>query len=61
MCEINVVEVGQNDVVQKLNTGLGSGSLKGLPNAVPIRGLPDSVILKILSGSVYGFNLRDQL
>lgn len=28
--EINIVEVGQNDVVQKLNTGLGSGSLKGL-------------------------------
>ena len=34
--EINIVEVGQNDVVQKLNTGLGSGSLKGIPNEDPI-------------------------
>lgn len=34
--KINVVEYAQADIVQKLNTGFGSGSAKGLPNAVLI-------------------------
>ncbi|WP_211747106.1 ABC transporter substrate-binding protein [Paenibacillus sp. Marseille-Q4541] len=34
--KINVVENAQADIVQKLNTGLNSGSTKGLPNIVLI-------------------------
>ena len=49
--EINIVEVGQNDVVQKLNTGLGSGSLKGLPNAVPIEDYRIQSFLKSYPGA----------
>ncbi|MFC5468264.1 ABC transporter substrate-binding protein [Cohnella suwonensis] len=33
---LDVVESAQNDIVQKLNTGLGSGTTKGLPNIVLI-------------------------
>ncbi|MFD2701686.1 ABC transporter substrate-binding protein [Paenibacillus shunpengii] len=33
---VNIVENAQNDIVQKLNTGLNSGSTKGLPNIVLI-------------------------
>lgn len=34
--KINIVENAQADIVQKLNTGLNSGSTKGLPNIVLI-------------------------
>jgi lactose/L-arabinose transport system substrate-binding protein len=34
--EIKIVENAQEDIVQKLNTGLSSGTLKGLPNIVLI-------------------------
>lgn len=34
--EIKIVENAQDDIVQKLNTGLSSGTLKGLPNIVLI-------------------------
>ncbi|WP_168123079.1 extracellular solute-binding protein [Paenibacillus sp. HB172176] len=33
---VNVIENAQNDIVQKLNTGLSSGTTKGLPNIVLI-------------------------
>ncbi|MCM3129198.1 MULTISPECIES: ABC transporter substrate-binding protein [unclassified Paenibacillus] len=33
---VNIVENAQNDIVQKLNTGLNSGSTRGLPNIVLI-------------------------
>lgn len=33
---INIIENAQNDIVQKLNTGFGSGTTKGLPNIVLI-------------------------
>lgn len=33
---INIVEYAQDDIVQKLNTGLNSGTTKGLPNIVLI-------------------------
>lgn len=48
---IEIVEVGQNDVIQKLNTGLGSGSLKGLPNIVPIEDYRIQSFLKSYPGS----------
>lgn len=48
---INIVEVGQNDVIQKLNTGLGSGSLKGLPNAIPIEDYRIQSFLKSYPGA----------
>lgn len=34
--DLEIVEMGQNDVVQKLNAGLSSGSTDGLPNIVLI-------------------------
>lgn len=34
--ELNIVENAQDDIVQKLNTGLSSGTLKGMPNIVLI-------------------------
>jgi lactose/L-arabinose transport system substrate-binding protein len=34
--KINVVEYAQDDIIQKLNTGLNSGSKSGLPNVVLI-------------------------
>jgi len=34
--EVNIVENAQADIVQKLNTSLGSGTTKGLPNIVLI-------------------------
>lgn len=34
--KINIIENAQNDIVQKLNTGLSSGTTKGLPNIVLI-------------------------
>ncbi|ALA40247.1 ABC transporter substrate-binding protein [Paenibacillus peoriae] len=33
---VNIVEYAQNDIVQKMNAGLNSGSTKGLPNVVLI-------------------------
>jgi len=33
---VNIVENAQEDIIQKLNTGLGSGTTKGLPNIVLI-------------------------
>lgn len=34
--KVNIVEYAQEDIVQKLNTGLSSGTTKGLPNIVLI-------------------------
>lgn len=34
--QIDVVEYAQDDIIQKLNTGLNSGSASGLPNIVLI-------------------------
>lgn len=34
--ELNIVENAQDDIVQKLNTGLSTGTLKGMPNIVLI-------------------------
>ncbi|PZD96676.1 ABC transporter substrate-binding protein [Paenibacillus sambharensis] len=34
--KVNVIEYAQNDIIQKLNTGLNSGTTKGLPNIVLI-------------------------
>ena len=34
--ELNIIENAQDDIIQKLNTGLSSGSMKGLPNLVLI-------------------------
>lgn len=48
---IELVEIGQDDVIQKLNTGLGSGSLKGLPNIVPIEDYRIQTFLRSYPGS----------
>src|SRR5690349_18211522 len=34
--KINIVEYAQDDIIQKLNTGLNSGTTTGLPNVVLI-------------------------
>src|SRR5690606_13732286 len=34
--ELEIVENAQDDIVQKLNTGLSSGTMKGMPNIVLI-------------------------
>ena len=34
--KVNVIEYAQNDIIQKLNTGLNSGTTSGLPNIVLI-------------------------
>ncbi|MBF6633430.1 MAG: extracellular solute-binding protein, partial [Planococcus sp. (in: Bacteria)] len=34
--EVNIIENAQDDIIQKLNTGLSSGTTKGMPNIVLI-------------------------
>lgn len=49
--EIEVVEFAQNDIIQKLNTGLGSGSVEGLPNIVLIEDYRSQTFLKSYPGA----------
>ncbi|WP_129724855.1 ABC transporter substrate-binding protein [Xylanivirga thermophila] len=49
--EIEIVEIAQNDVIQKLNTGLSSGTTSGLPNIVLIEDYRIQTFLKAYPGS----------
>ncbi len=49
--EIEIVEYAQKDVIQKLNTGLSSGSTDGLPNIVLIEDYRAQMFLKSYPGS----------
>jgi lactose/L-arabinose transport system substrate-binding protein len=51
--KINVVENAQADIVQKLNTGLNSGSTKGLPNIVLIEDYRAQSFLQAYPESFY--------
>lgn len=51
--KINVVENAQADIVQKLNTGLNSGSTKGLPNIVLIEDYRAQSFLQAYPDSFY--------
>jgi len=50
---VNVVENAQADIVQKLNTGLNSGSTKGLPNIVLIEDYRAQSFLQAYPDSFY--------
>ncbi|MCM3784610.1 ABC transporter substrate-binding protein [Neobacillus mesonae] len=50
---VNIVENAQNDIVQKLNTGLNSGSTKGLPNIVLIEDYRAQSFLQSYPDSFY--------
>lgn len=50
---INIVENAQSDIVQKLNTGLNSGSTKGLPNIVLIEDYRAQSFLQAYPDSFY--------
>ncbi|MFD3260692.1 ABC transporter substrate-binding protein [Paenibacillus lentus] len=64
--KINIVEFAQADIIQKLNTGLNSGTTKGLPNVVLIedyraqsflQSYPDSFV--DLSGKIKAEDFAD--
>ncbi|ASA20844.1 ABC transporter substrate-binding protein [Paenibacillus donghaensis] len=64
--KINIVEYAQNDIIQKLNTGLNSGTTKGLPNIVLIEDYRAQGFLQSykdsfmdLSGSIKGTDFAD--
>lgn len=50
---VNVVENAQEDIVQKLNTALGSGTTKGLPNLVLIEDYRAQSFLQSFPDSFY--------
>lgn len=60
---VNVVENAQEDIVQKLNTALGSGTTKGLPNLVLIEDYRAQSFLKSFPDSFYelsdSFDIND--
>jgi lactose/L-arabinose transport system substrate-binding protein len=60
---INVIENAQDDIVQKLNTALGSGTTKGLPNIVLIEDYRAQSFLQSFPDSFYeltdSFNATD--
>lgn len=49
--DIEIVEFAQADIIQKLNTGLSSGSTEGLPNVVLIEDYRSQTFLKSYPGS----------
>ncbi|WP_312645406.1 extracellular solute-binding protein [Hydrogenoanaerobacterium sp.] len=49
--EIEIVEFAQSDIIQKLNTGLGSGSADDMPNIVLIEDYRSQTFLKSFPGS----------
>lgn len=64
--KINIVEYAQADIIQKLNTGLNSGTTKGLPNIVLIEDYRSQSFLQSykdsfydLSGSIKGSDFAD--
>lgn len=61
--ELNIIENAQDDIIQKLNTTLSSGSTKGLPNIVLIEDYRAKSFLEAYPGSFYEltdkFNAND--
>ncbi|UOE95296.1 extracellular solute-binding protein [Alkalihalobacillus sp. LMS39] len=51
--EINVIEYAQDDIIQKLNTSLSSGSTSGLPNIVLIEDYRAQSFLQAYPGSFH--------
>ncbi|MRN52636.1 ABC transporter substrate-binding protein [Paenibacillus monticola] len=51
--KINIVEYAQSDIIQKLNTGLNSGTTKGLPNVVLIEDYRAQGFLQSYKDSFY--------
>lgn len=51
--KVNIVEYAQNDIIQKLNTGLNSGTTKGLPNIVLIEDYRSQSFLQSYKDSFY--------
>lgn len=51
--KINIVEYAQADIIQKLNTGLNSGTTKGLPNIVLIEDYRSQSFLQSYKDSFY--------
>jgi lactose/L-arabinose transport system substrate-binding protein len=51
--KINIVEYAQDDIIQKLNTGLNSGTTKGLPNIVLIEDYRAQGFLQSYKDSFY--------
>ncbi|WP_226577732.1 ABC transporter substrate-binding protein [Halobacillus litoralis] len=51
--EIDVIENAQDDIVQKLNTGLSSGTMKGMPNIVLIEDQRAQSFLKSYPDAFY--------
>ena len=51
--KINIVENAQADIIQKLNTGLGSGTTRGLPNIVLIEDYRAQSFLKAFPDMFY--------
>lgn len=51
--KLNIIENAQDDIIQKLNTTLSSGSTKGLPNIVLIEDYRAKSFLEAYPGSFY--------
>ncbi|WP_379134790.1 ABC transporter substrate-binding protein [Paenibacillus sp. sgz500958] len=51
--KVNIIEYAQNDIIQKLNTGLNSGTTKGLPNIVLIEDYRAQSFLQSYKDSFY--------
>ncbi|MBW4083088.1 ABC transporter substrate-binding protein [Paenibacillus sp. S150] len=51
--KVNIVEYAQNDIIQKMNTGLNSGTTKGLPNIVLIEDYRSQGFLQSYKDSFY--------
>ncbi|WP_379153490.1 ABC transporter substrate-binding protein [Paenibacillus sp. sgz5001063] len=51
--KINIVEYAQSDIIQKLNTGLNSGTTKGLPNIVLIEDYRSQSFLQAYKDSFF--------
>lgn len=51
--KVNIIEYAQSDIIQKLNTGLNSGTTKGLPNIVLIEDYRAQGFLQSYKDSFY--------
>ncbi|RLL43840.1 extracellular solute-binding protein [Oceanobacillus piezotolerans] len=61
--ELEIIENGQKDIVQRLNTGLSSGTMKGMPNIVLIEDYRAQSFLQAYPDAFYDlsdyFNIDD--
>lgn len=56
--KINIVEYAQGDIIQKMNTGLNSGTTKGLPNIVLIEDYRSKGFLQSYPESFYDLSSK---